>query len=331
MKMLKGVNMKNYVDIKTKETGGYKEPDMPFRYYYSDYSKGFPGFTIHWHDEIEVMYIVKGKGTFLIDDEEHLVTEGDIVYISPRLIHSGQAIDNNNFITICYVIDINYLLSLSGEHNTDKYISSLDEQKISKTIIKPKDPGYKAIKNCLHLIDLCTVDKGIAYQLEIKMQLYSFFALLYKNGYFSVNNTKTFDRESEELVKKAINYIQANYNKQLTVNEIAKHVGLSPSHFMSVFKQHTKLTCIKYINSYRLNIAETILKETDESVLQIAQDCGFNNLSLFNREFKKSYFSTPTQYRRNYREEAQKYVDEYGYTSGLTAMVQKQKNDKKEN
>lgn len=320
--------MKNYVDSKSKETGGFKEPDMPFRYYYSDYSKGFPGFTLHWHDEIEVIYIVKGKGTFLIDDEEYLVSEGDIVYISPRLIHSGQAIDNNNFITICYVIDSSYLLSANGEYNTDKYISSLMDTKITQTLIKSKDPGYKKIKNALHMIDLCTVEKGIAYQLEIKMHLYSFFAQLYKNGYLAVSSSRTLDRENEELVKKAINYIQSNFSKQLTVNEIAKHVGLSPSHFMNVFKQHTKVTCIKYINSFRLNIAETILKETDESVLQIAQDCGFNNLSLFNREFKKAYFTTPTQYRKNYRDEAQKYVDEYGYSSGLTAMVQNQKNDK---
>lgn len=317
--------MKNYIDSKSKETGGFKEPDMPFRYYYSDYSKGFPGFTIHWHDEIEIIYIAKGKGTFLIDDEEYLVCEGDIVYISPRLIHSGQAIDNNNFITICYVVDSTYLLSSNSEYNTDKYFSSLIDIKINKTIIKPKDPGYKKLKNSLHMIDLCTVEKGIAYQVEIKMYIYNFFIQLYKNEYLTVSNKKAVERDNEDLVKKAVNYIQANFSKPLTVNEIAYHVGLSPSYFMNVFKQQIKTTCVKYINSFRLNIAESMLKETDETVLQIAQDCGFNNLSLFNREFKKAYLSTPTQYRKSYRGEAQKALEDHGYSSELTAIVQTQK------
>lgn len=317
--------MENYVDSKTKGTGEVKEQDMPFRYYYSDYSKGFPGFTIHWHDEIEVIYIKKGKGIFLIDNEEYIVNEGDIVYISPRLMHSGQAIDNNNFITICYMIDSTYLLSANSEYNTDKYFSSLIDTQINRTIINANDPGYKNLKNALHKIDLCVEEKGIAYQLEIKMNLYDFFAQLYKNKYLNVAPKKIFNSDNEELVKKAVNYIQANFGNQLTVNEIANHVGLSPSYFMNVFKQHTKMTCIKYINSFRLNIAETMLKETDETVLQISQDCGFNNLSLFNREFKKAYSVTPTQYRKNFRGEAKKWLKDHGYSSGLTSIVKSKK------
>ena len=95
---------------------------------------------------------------------------------------------------------------------------------------------------------------------------------------------------------------------------------------MNVFKQHTKMTCIKYINSFRLNLAETMLKETDESVLQICHECGFNNLSLFNREFKKTYSNTPTQHRKNYRGEAKKAFVDHGYSSGVTHIVHKNKN-----
>lgn len=317
--------MNNYLENATKETGGYKEPDMPFRFYYSDYSKGFSGFTIHWHDEIEIFYIKKGQGNFIIDNKEYLVSEGDIVYISPKLMHSGHAIDNNNFITICYVVDSQYLLSHCGEYNTDKYFSNLMNAKITHTIINKDNLNYDNIKQALRNIYLCINKKEIAYQIEVKMHFYNFFAQLYKSHYLTISSLKTTDSETEEIVKKAINYIQSNFNKPLTVNEIAHAVGLSASYFMNVFKQHTKMTCVKYINSFRLNIAETMLKETDESVLQISHECGFNNLSLFNREFKKTYMNTPTQHRKNYRGEAKKAFADHGYSSSLTAIVHKNK------
>ncbi len=316
--------MNNYLENKTKETGGYKEVDMPFRYYYSDYSKGFSGFTIHWHDEIEVIYIEKGQGKFIVDDKEYLVSEGDIVYIAPKLLHSGHAIDNNNFITICYVIDNQYLMSHSGEYNTDKYFANLYDTKISHTVIHPDNDNYVNIKKALCNINTCVNNKDIAYQIDIKMHLYSFFAQLYKSNYLKISDIKVTDSETDEIVKKAINYIQSNFSKPLTVQEIAQYVGLSASYFMNVFKQHTKMTCVKYINSFRLNIAETMLKETDESVLQISHECGFNNLSLFNREFKKTFMTTPSQHRKNYRGEARKALEDHGYSSSLTKIVHPQ-------
>lgn len=318
--------MNNYLENKIKETGGYKESDLPFRYYYSDYSKGFSGFTIHWHDEVEIFYIEKGQGSFVIDNEDYVVSEGDIVYIAPRLMHSGHAIDNKNFITKCYVVDSQYLLSHSGEYNTDKYFSNLMNAKISSAIIKKDDVDYDDFKDALLNIDRCIQEKDIAYQIEIKMYFYKFFAQLYKNNYLTITGFKHIDNDTEEIVKKAINYIQSNFNKPLSVQEIANAVGLSSSYFMNVFKQHTKMTCIKYINSFRLNLAETMLKETDESVLQICHECGFNNLSLFNREFKKTYSNTPTQHRKNYRGEAKKAFVDHGYSSGVTHIVHKNKN-----
>ena len=71
----------------------------------------------------------------------------------------------------------------------------------------------------------------------------------------------------------------------------------SPSHFMKFFKNHMGTSFIKYLNDFRLIKARTRILTTEESILEIAGDCGFNNLSHFNRQYKKKYGITPSMTR----------------------------------
>lgn len=291
--------MNNLIDLAPGLDIEENESDMPFQYFCFDYSNGFSGFQFHWHEEIEIHYIEKGSGTFFIDDTEYDVNEGDIVYIGPKLIHSGKS-ENNDLIAICYMIDSSYLLSRNNEYNTDRFFSQLVSTRIAKPVIRENDPGYQSLKACLQEIDLCAVEKGIVYQLEIKKQLYDLFIQLYKHCYLIATPKSNDHNAGRSIIKKSIRYIQSNCGNRMSIEEIASHVGLSPSYFMKVFKQNTKMTCVEYIKSFRLNLAITMLRETDESILQIANNCGYGNLSLFNREFKKYFNLTPSQYRKKY-------------------------------
>lgn len=290
--------MKTYTDIYSEELFELKETDMPFRYLKFDYSDGFAGFQFHWHTEIEIHYIVKGNGSFFIDDNEYNVSQGDIVYIGSKLIHSGKSV-NNDLLAVCYIIDSSYLLSLNSDNLTDRFISELLNTKISKPVIHTSDMGYNYIKQVLNNIDYCAEQKSIIHQLEIKKYLYDFFIQLYKNNYFVLNST-TDSIRCTPIIKQSIRYIQNNMASKLSIDEIASHVGLSTSYFMKMFKQNTKMTCVEYIKSLRLDKATSLLLETSDNILEIAQNCGFANLSLFNREFKKAFEITPSQYRKKF-------------------------------
>lgn len=291
--------MKKYIGGAIEEIASIKESDMPFRYYHFDYSDGFSGFQFHWHEEIEIHYVVSGSGSFFIDDTEYTVGEGNIIFIAPRIIHSGKS-ENNDLVDICYIVDIDYLMSRNNEYNTDKFFTELINTKIKTPVICKNDRGYEMLKRPLHLIDLCAAERGPVYQLEIKRHLYDFFIKLYKNNYLFLSSKNQKYTETKNLIKQSISYIQKNVSDKLTIDEIASHVGLSPSYFMKLFKENTKITCVEYIKLLRLNNATNMLKETDDSILQIAQSCGFCNLSLFNREFKKYFSITPSQYRKKY-------------------------------
>lgn len=292
--------MKKHLSTKTENNEIIKDSDVPFNRFCFDYSNGFSGFQFHWHEEIEIHYIVKGNGTFFIDEDEYVVGEGDIVFISPKLIHSGKS-ENNDLIANCYMIDSTYLISKNNMYNTDRFFRELSDTQITNPVIHKNDTGYQKIKAPLNEIDLCADQSDIVYQLEIKKQLYDLFIQLYKHSYLTSMADNSYRNSADGIIKKSIRYIQTNCENRMSIDEIASHVGLSPSYFMKVFKQSTKMTCVEYIKSFRLNLAITMLRESNDSILHIANTCGYSNLSLFNRDFKKYYKLTPSLYRKKYR------------------------------
>lgn len=302
-----GENKMDMIEDNNNKTIEYKESDLPFRYYRFDYSDGFSGFQLHWHEEIEIHHIVSGSGNFFIDDNDYKVETGDIIFIAPRIIHSGKS-DDNSLVDICYLVDSDYLMSRNNEYNTDKFFSQLKNSKLISPVIHSFDKGYDSLKLPLTKTDSCILNRGVVYQLEIKRHLFDFFIELYKNNYISLSAVSNLNSENKGLIKKSISYIQRNAAHKLSIDQIASHVGLSSSYFMKLFKESTNMTCVEYIKLLRLNNAVNMLKDTDDSILQVAHSCGFLNLSLFNREFKKCFSMTPSVYRKKYKTSQISYI-----------------------
>ena len=108
-------------------------------------------------------------------------------------------------------------------------------------------------------------------------------------------------RRAGEKLKLALAYIQEHYAEPITVKQLADICGFSQVHFMNIFKATIGSTCIEYLIQYRLARAAMDLQETDRSVMQIALDNGFQNISYFNRAFKQQYAMTPSAFRRRPR------------------------------
>ena len=98
-----------------------------------------------------------------------------------------------------------------------------------------------------------------------------------------------------------IDYINNNYQKNLSIDFLSQFMGYSKTHFMAVFKQHAGTSCTEFIIQVRLNKACDLLINTADPILEIATTVGFNNLSHFNRQFKRYYELTPSQYRKQFK------------------------------
>jgi len=94
-------------------------------------------------------------------------------------------------------------------------------------------------------------------------------------------------------------YVENHYGERLTIETMASVSGFSQSHFMKFFKNTMGVSFIEYLNDYRLTMAARLLLASSDAIVAISAECGFENLSYFNRMFRRKYGVTPSEYRKN--------------------------------
>ena len=104
--------------------------------------------------------------------------------------------------------------------------------------------------------------------------------------------------EAQRLVRKAMAYVQQNYQKTLTRQDLARHVGMSDDYLTYCFRQELGMTPIAYLNRYRVTQAKGLLKGTGKTITEIALDVGFSDSGYFSRVFRKEVGLSPDAYRR---------------------------------
>lgn len=114
---------------------------------------------------------------------------------------------------------------------------------------------------------------------------------------FSETMFHSIPSKNSEVIKKSVLYISQNFNRQITLDETARHVHLHPSYFSTLFKQSTGSSFKEYLNMVRIEESKRLLSNTDFSIIDIAVAVGFEDQSYFSKVFKKYTGITPRQYR----------------------------------
>lgn len=255
----------------------------------------------HWSSKVHFIYIVSGTKRYTIGGVAYMVKEGDILYIPPNVVHaSGKTgkITDQNFEVIIVAFDPDLLLPQNNDKRIMKILNPIkNAEALIPNHIQPKDTIYQAIKDGFDAVCDAYIKRKPAYELEIQQHLLYIFTVLYRC--YALNDDERGQKEEcrKDQINKAIQYIHENYCEDLNIDVLAKITGFSSPHFMNLFKQYYGVTCVSYINLYRLDKAAYKLINTDEPIKEIALKCGYNNVSFFNRVFKKQFGETPRQFR----------------------------------
>lgn len=280
-----------------QEKVSHSDPTFPYITYLCSIPLDFSCVPLHWHDEVEFIYIKKGNGMITVDFIQYPVNAGTIVLILPGQLHSIDEIASFSMEYENIIFHPSILLAKSTDSSNTDFLQPLFSGEITvPTVYSPESPFYTEIATCVDANDEIrkTFPKG--YQLFLKSQLFMLFYVLI--GELSSNVVERKDTKSLAKMKLIMKYIETNYMNKITIADIAAEVGLSQSHFMKYFKNTMGTSFIDYLNEYRLTMASRLLLSSDATVLNISEEVGFDNLSYFNRSFKKRFGQTPSTYRK---------------------------------
>ena len=290
--------MEKEQDQKYQEKKQHGSKLFPFNIYPCTIPLDFPSVSLHWHKEMELIYVKKGRGEIQLETGLFQGKAGDIFVVPPGTLHAlykakGFSMEYENII-----FNPSMLTPKNTDQTTASFLDPLIHGKITvPTVFTPVYPYYTDVVAPIDACDEICKTKPQGYELYIKSMLFQFFFILdnrCRNLTKPPKNKKALDK-----MKVVLKYVENNYAQKITIAEVSDIVGFSESHFMRYFKETMGTSFVDYLKEYRLTMAARLLQSSEDSVLSIAAEVGFENLSYFNRAFKGRYGMTPLQYRKS--------------------------------
>lgn len=280
---------------KLKEAAVHGSKEYPFAVY--DLQKIGLSFhvSLHWHEELEIVYVYEGPLYLTIDNQDYIGKKGDIFIVNSKEIHKMHVQDNNvRYGTLLF--PLNSLLFQETDESTRKYLQPLYTGDVMfYHTLEDAELTEKLFSIIMEIVRL-NKQKVPAYRFGTKALLLQILFLLF-NNHMEISNRKS--HKNSTLNRDIISYIGERYTTNLTLMEIADKFHMSYKYFSRYFKNTFNTTLSDYIMKLRLERAELLLSSTELSVTEISLQTGFNNISFFIRSFKKAYGMTPLQYRNH--------------------------------
>lgn len=254
--------------------------------------------TVHTHDFLELVYILKGEGIEWINGKEYAVKKGDLVVVNYGQTHAFRPGDGGmTYVNIMINLDFfNDSVIKSDDAFGILVLSAFEDirndvnRKLNVVSFSPDE--YKSIE---------TIIEAMVKEYQCKDPAYN--AAL--NGYLNVLLVKIArkirvgicDTEQTDIWKEITEYISENLNENISLKALSEKCFYNPSYFSRVFKEKFGMTLTDYIIGKRLDHAAFLLKTGNATVEYISQRCGFSSKAAFYRSFAKKFGCTPNEYR----------------------------------
>lgn len=253
---------------------------------------------LHWHGHLEIIFIQKGKMAAYINDRKYMLKKNDMLVVGSKELHSTRTWGDTDYLLL--QIPIEYLSRVLNQVpliQFQEYFPSITENSSSKNSSSGND-SQSELYHCLLALAETYKKKEDGYLLHFSSVVYEFLYLLYKNHSRRISpQVKERENHNFERMEIIIAYVKAHYKEDISLNDAAKLVNLSPEHFCRLFKKHTGQTFLTYVNAVRLIHFHQELLATDYSINELMERSGITNYKVFIRLFKETYGTTPGKLR----------------------------------
>ncbi|MGX4600014.1 AraC family transcriptional regulator [Faecalimicrobium sp. JNUCC 81] len=286
------------IDENQKETTKHGSFEFPLAIYSTQINKNVLGFIDwHWHEELQFCIVTKGTVSFNIEGDIVILSEGEGLFINSQQLHSAKNYKDIDSSFICFDFHPNLIYGFTGSIINIKYVRPYVGNSMVKYCILKSDTKWKSdiLKDLLEIHKEYT-KKNSGFELQILISLLNIWNSLIKNCLILYHDDKNINDSSR--LKKIINYIHNHYMEKINLKDISGQVNLSNSACCREFKKHMNCSIFEYITNYRLIVSENLLITTNESITNIAYQCGFGSASYYIEKFKLQTGVSPFVYRK---------------------------------
>ncbi len=288
----------------------YDNPDFQvfFRRNYIPAQAIFPNMTIHWHDEVEFIYVIRGSIGYQLNGRYVSMKEGEGIFMNSRQLH---VIRSEKEDCELYCLLFHPIILSSSKHIVTHYVNTIIENdRIPYILLSEKEEWQRKI-----LYDLKEMeeyegrgsdfdrecDRKPGHELDTMRIIYDIWTNLY-HGLDIEHGSDIQRNHGLAIVRQIMNYVNENYQDKLSLEKMCEVGNVGKTKCSALFASYMNMSPMEYAKNYRLEKSMELLELTDMTITQVALETGFNDGSYFSKVFRANVGYSPQEYRRIIKE-----------------------------
>ncbi len=255
-------------------------------------------YPIHFHDDMEVVYVLEGSVTMRNGYYTYSLRQGDIYILNDREMHSFESTGEDNMVMMLQ-LDLTYFARYYDNLKNNFFVTDTEDD---------HDESLDVLKNILARIMMEVLQKGYGYEHKVIESAHNLIACLMADFQYFVMEDGKFKNETKNKGNKILagrlnritDYMYDNYNRKLTLSEIAEREHLSIYYLSHIIKEATGLSFQDLLSYIRVEESEKLLLGTNKKIGAIAEETGFSAVRYYIKHFEQWFGMHPLEYRKKY-------------------------------
>ncbi|MDD2971232.1 MAG: AraC family transcriptional regulator [Lachnospiraceae bacterium] len=280
-----------------KELKAHGTSSFPVGFYY-DYLP-VDAVPWHWHEQLELAYVKKGRLCIGVNSDKFTVKEGESYFINKEQLHSCwcEEGDSCTIYSAVFKADLlgavdsvfyqRYLLPLMENSELPCFVFN-DQEKWQREVIELNKKFWTSAEN-----------EDFGFEFQIRENLSKIVLIMIRHMSKQPKELSEKAMRTERRMKSMLTYIGEHYGNEIKIEDIAESAAISESECVRCFRDSVGISPIKYVKQFRIQNAADLLVHTDRPINDIAEQCGFQDMSYFTRSFREAKGITPTEFRKS--------------------------------
>ena len=239
----------------------------------------------HFHSSVEFVYVTQGELKVSLNGVSSVVETNQLLIVSSYMVHRYETVSSSEAIIL--IVPLDFIPS---------YQKLLMQNDFKQSIYQNSSADNNELLHCMKIL---SQGQGSPHKLSIpivKGYTYVILGMLIE----AIGLTSKKSESTRNIAKDILIYLQANYLSKVSLQDLAKNFGYSPSRFSHIFNSYFNCTIADYVNSLRCRHAAGLLIDESVPIVSAAIDSGFTSMRTFYRSFKHCFGVTPSEYKDNY-------------------------------